>query len=446
MMRGVSSLLASALIVATTLSCEPPQVSPVGLGDLHREAFHGHPPTCNGEAFVKWMPVPTELGSRLDCLGWYEWHDERALQLDVVRYGTIAKVWPIRHFEVPQTLIEHRIITKGAVIDVTRTLKGAAPLGRHTFTAGTSIHSQPIERHSGWKRRLEQERAGGRSHMLYGHEPGLLFIPSDQVVDGLFLGCLGGHFARPDRYRPKLLDDYEILTRLLRWRSLDGLKNEPVGAPLLEALVEAGGSTVGYFVAEFYDWRVSMDLLRRSMDRSPEISPFEVGLVEGMVRMQFLRRLRQYPAPTWETVDDLAVGALLLNWAVLRLPDLPERKRTWPPSDSMTDRQRRVAAWIVSWMPSMVPSLSRDDLIWPQAEVDSFAGTLRSHRGAFFGGYRADAGSFDRVLNGQPPRLGVHIPAWFTDIGICGGTNGLISSKPLRPWAIEAYGEHIPRH
>ena len=87
-LRQIATPMSVFMVAA---ACDPAPAHST-LASLHHPAFLGHAVTCNAAPFVDTMPPRTELGSMLDCLGWQEWVDERDLQLDVVRYGTIVKM------------------------------------------------------------------------------------------------------------------------------------------------------------------------------------------------------------------------------------------------------------------------------------------------------------------------------------------------------------------
>jgi len=435
----------AGVLLATTVACEP---ATSNASTLYRNAFLGHPVTCNAEPFVDTMPVPTELGSRLDCLGWYEWTDARDLQLDVIRYGTIVELTPLRHLDVGRDIPGQPYSTRSIIANVDRVLRGAAPLGTHEMTVTLGIGADPAKRQRRQRAfgnptdENSARRRGGYTNLVFERSRGLLFIPRERVDDPIFLGCLGGHFAIPDAFRPRLIEDYELLARLLAVRPAESFEHEPPTSPLLEPLVGSAGSTVGYFIAEYFGWRTSLELLDRTMLHDDTISPFEIGLVEGMIRMEVLHRLRHYPAPAWRDVDMAAVGAKLVDWAILRIPDLPPKPHSLR-RDTMTDRQRCVAAWIITYQHAMAPALARAHLASTDDAIDfakTFIPTLHA-RSIATGGYTASLDELERLLRGDAPQVPARPPNWFTTPGVCPHLDGeSVSRTPFLPWSREAFG------
>lgn len=418
---------------------------------LHRDAFLGHAVTCNAAPFVDTMPPRTELGSMLDCLGWQEWVDERDLQLDVVRYGTIVKLTKLYAIQGFEGTMRDPYFTKAIAVNVDHVLKGSAAVGTFEITVPIAIGSDPAHRmRRGLVKPVDENDAhlrGGYANLIFDDEPGLLFIPSDRVDDPIFLGCIGGHFAKPDAFRPKLLTDYELLTQLLASRSVASLATEPLESPLVQQLSERGGSTSGYFVAEFFGWRAAIALLSRSMDQTMDVSPFELGLVEGAIRMQALRRIREYGAPAWQDVDDTALAAKLVDWAILRFPYIPPKDNRLK-RDTMTDRQRHVAAWILSQIHAMAPDLRRGHLSSTDTAIDSARDAIPDLRApaTVVDGYTASLDDFERLLEGRPPENEAQPPSWFTSVGVCATSGGeSVSRIPLHDWAREAFGERAVR-
>ena len=441
--------LALPCLLGVAVGCDYPSAES-NIASVYRPAFLGHPVTCNAEPFVDTMPVPTELGSLLDCLGWQEWTDERDLQLDVVRYGTIVVAQPLERLEVKHVPSSQPYSARGVEVRTERTLKGQAPIGTYRVTVAVgrgSDFGRPSRGllKSGFNNDNENQHRGGRTKMADGHDRGLVFIPSESVDDPIFLGCLGGHFAKPDAFRPKLLVDYEMLTHLIAWRPVESLKDVSFGEPLLAALVESGGSTVGYFVAEYFGWRTALAMLEAEMRRPRVVSPFEIGLVEGMLRMQTLRRFPHYSAQAWADLDDTALSSKLLDWAILRVPDLPPKDNEWD-EDAMTDRQRLVAAWIIDRIHGMAPSLTRTDLSSSDDAIEmakAIIPTLHASMGVTRG-YHADLDAFERLLAGRPPKHEPSPPAWFTNPRPCRAKE-TVSRTPLATWAREAFGRHAAR-
>lgn len=401
---------AAALTLGTAMlaiACDPTPARS-NIASLQRPAFLGHAVTCNAEPFVDTTPPRTELGSMLDCLGWQEWTDERDLQLDVVRYGTIVKVAKLYELEDFAGTWHGTYFTRGVVANVDAVLKGSAPVGTFEMTVPLVVGADPARPFArGFRRPVDENDAhlrGGYANLIFDDDPGLMFIPSDRVDDPIFYGCLAGHFARSDAFRPKLVTDYELLTQLLAQRSLESLGAESADGSLLEEITKLGGSTAGYFVAEYFGWRTVVDLLSRSLEQHVEVRPFELRLVEGAIRMQALRRIPQYPAPTWEDVDDTVLAAKLVDWAILRIPFIPAKGNRFK-RDTMTDRQRHVAAWILSQIHAMAPQLDRSHLTAPDTAIDIARDQipqLTAHP-SVVDGYRASIDDFERLLDGRPP-------------------------------------------
>ena len=435
------AVLASALSLG---ACDHP-VTTSETSSLHHRAFLGHAVTCNATPFVDVMPPRTELGSALDCLGWQEWADARDLHLDVVRYGTIVELAPLERIAELDGRMAEAYITHAITAKVGPVLKGVAPTGTFEITVPIGIGADPAHRiRRGLLHPVDENETrlrGGYANLVFDDVAGLLFVPTDRVDSPPFLGCLGGHFAKPDAFRPKLIEDYRKLTDLMNRRSLGSLASETPDSPLLTTLVASGGSTVGYFVAEYFGWQTATVLLERSMKQA-QTTPFELGLVEGAIRMQALRRLSQYAAPAWQNLDDTALAARLFDWAILRIPDMPAKKNRMA-RDEMSDRQRRVAAWIVSNEHAMAPELTRFDLTSTDRAIDqavALISTLKQKGGAV-GGYSADLEAFERVMAGQPPTRAPAPPYWFHAIGACLSESGeVVSRTPAHDWLRLAFG------
>ena len=116
--------------------------------------------------------------------------------------------------------------------------------------------------------------------------------------------------------------------------------------------------------------------------------------------------------------------------------------------DTMTDRQRHVAAWILSQIHAMAPQLDRSHLTAPDTAIDIARDQipqLTAHP-SVVDGYRASIDDFERLLDGRPPNQEARPPAWFTAVGVCGPTRGeAVSRDPFHDWARRAFGKRAVR-
>ena len=272
-------------------------------------------------------PVPVYLGA-------VHWDATEGLQLDVDRYGTIVELRvdgvvaetsdpgmrpagltlaPEGHSIAMALEIRHM---KGTI---ERVLKGDAPVGPVEFPVVAFENQiwQPALRWGGWNG--DQQDA---NPVTSGHA--LLFLPTPQVADEADFGCVEGHVVRIQEGRgQQYLRDIRNVTESMR----SGLGvRDTLTAGTAHGLLEGGGLSAGYYVAEHAGWRVAMGELQEPGAAGAGASHAQLGLVEGLLRMRSLVGSGHYHARGWEQVEWRSLDRALLAWAIASLaaPGGPE--------------------------------------------------------------------------------------------------------------------------
>ena len=266
-------------------------------------------------------------------LGYVHWGARQGMMLDVDRYGTIVEleihrivrrsrkpalrpaVLTLYPSGRPQYSPFEILHLRGRIV---RVLKGGVSggAGAVAFPAAVfydydtpGLRKPPTNFSGGW---LAPGDAGVQP-VVPGRVVALL--PVEKVADTRDLGCIEGHVVSTDTETGKeYLEDLRHITFAKRVTG-----DSTLSAGLARDLLESGGLTAGYFVAEHAGWRVATGLLSLTKGAHGEASPAQLGLVEGLLRMRDLVRSGHYEARGWTDVDWDHLGRTLLTWAIVFL-------------------------------------------------------------------------------------------------------------------------------
>ena len=330
-----------AIVASLMAGCEGPPLQNGFCGPLQEYPFRT-PRRCTAHGPAYEQPVRTERSAVPAYLGYVYWNAREGMMLDLDRYGTILEIdlqqivgrndaprwrpagmrrYPTGEGRALPFEVWH---VAGAIEAVLKGGRGLE-LGAVEFPAtayyrrGSGLRLQLPDLSGGWLTPLvaDADRADGwaidTAHprpVVPGHA--LVFLPPAEVYDARDIGCVEGHVIATDTDGgQRYLEDVRRVTQLMPLVA-DGVL--PPGAA--HDLLDQGGLTAGYYVAEHANWRAAVDLLPPvGAVRSP-VPASQLGLVEGLLRMRHLVTSGHYSAPGWAHVDWARVDRALLSWAI----------------------------------------------------------------------------------------------------------------------------------
>lgn len=156
----------------------------------------------------------------------------------------------------------------------------------------------------------------------FSHDPileplrGLVFLPTDGIVDGIFVGCAEGHFVPTNGEEGEAyVRDVRQIAKHRRATHERDLATQPKESSMVRELAAGGGVLMGQYLAEYCDHEVATALLEDPT--SSEIPPLQRGLFHGLLRMRMLLIPKIYHPWWWHGAFARQLEVRLGRWAAL---------------------------------------------------------------------------------------------------------------------------------